>query len=71
MTLTSKIRNQIEQFSFGQTFGYKDLNIDKQEFQAAAKALERLQKDGLIKFHQFFNWSLEERIDPIESFDSL
>jgi hypothetical protein len=49
MTLTSKIRNQIEQFSFGQTFGYKDLNIDKQEFQAAAKALERLQKDGLIK----------------------
>jgi hypothetical protein len=49
MTLTSKIRNQIEQFSFGQTFGYKDLNIDKQEFQATAKALERLQKDGLIK----------------------
>ncbi|MFY0712624.1 hypothetical protein J1D01_03025 [Seonamhaeicola sp. NFXS20] len=49
MTLTAQIRKKIEQFSDGKTFGYQDLCIDKRDFVSAAKAMERLQKEGLIK----------------------
>lgn len=49
MTLATEIRNRINQFSEGTTFGYDDLRLAKADYSAAAKALERLQKKGLIK----------------------
>lgn len=49
MTLASQIRNRIKKLPEGKSFGYADLGIAKDEYQTAAKALERLQADGLIK----------------------
>ncbi|HBS88116.1 MAG: hypothetical protein A2W91_05425 [Bacteroidetes bacterium GWF2_38_335] len=49
MNLASQIRNRIKQLPEGKTFGYEDLRIAKEEYSTAAKALERMQKEGLIK----------------------
>lgn len=49
MTLASQIRTQIKKLPDGKTFGYADLGISKDYYQTAAKALERLQANGLIK----------------------
>lgn len=49
MALATEIRKRIKQLPEGKTFGYADLGIAKEEFQTAAKALERLQKQGVIK----------------------
>ena len=49
MTLASQIRIRIEKIPEGKTFGYADLRIAKEEYQTAAKALERLQAKGVIK----------------------
>ena len=49
MTLASQIRTQIRKIPEGKTFGYADLGIAKEEYQTAAKALERLQTNGDIK----------------------
>lgn len=49
MALATEIRNQIKQLPEGKTFGYDDLHIAKEDYTTAAKVLERLQKEGLIK----------------------
>ena len=49
MSLARQIRTRINQFPEGKTFGYSDLLITKEDYVTAAKALERLQKEGLIK----------------------
>jgi predicted transcriptional regulator of viral defense system len=49
MKLAGQIRATIEKLPKGRSFGYADLGIAKNEFQTAAKALERLQKKGIIK----------------------
>lgn len=49
MTLASQIQSKIKKLPEGKTFGYADLGIAKEEFQTAAKALERLQTKGVIK----------------------
>jgi len=49
MSLSTKIRNIIVRLSDGKSFGYADLNLSREEYTNAAKVLERLQKDGLIK----------------------
>lgn len=49
MALATEIRKQIKQLPEGKTFGYDDLRIAKNDYTTAAKALERLQKEGLIK----------------------
>lgn len=49
MKLAGQIRTKIEKLPQRKPFGYADLGIAKAEFQTAAKALERLQKKGIIK----------------------
>lgn len=49
MALATEIRNRINQLPVGRTFGYEDLCLAKDDYTTAAKALERLQKEGLIK----------------------
>lgn len=49
MALATEIRKQIKQLPKGKTFGYDDLRIAKNDYTTAAKALERLKKEGLIK----------------------
>lgn len=49
MNLATQIRTRIEKLPEGKTFGYADLRIAKDEYQTAAKALERLQARGIIK----------------------
>jgi hypothetical protein len=49
MSLITQIRNRIKQIPEGKTFGYDKLRIAKDDYTTAAKALERLQKQGLIK----------------------
>ncbi|MEX1190429.1 MAG: DUF6088 family protein [Brumimicrobium sp.] len=49
MALATEIRKRIKQLPEGKTFGYDDLSIAKDDYVTAAKALERLQKEGLIK----------------------
>lgn len=49
MNLATKIQIQIEKIPEGKTFRYSDLCIAKEEYQATAKALERLQAKGVIK----------------------
>ena len=49
MKVAEQIRNTIESIPESQPFGYADLGIDKADFVTAAKALERLQKNGTIK----------------------
>ncbi len=49
MNLAKQIRTRIKQLPEGKTFGYDDLRIAKEEYSTAAKVLERLQKENLIK----------------------
>lgn len=49
MALATEIRKRIKTLSEGKTFGYDDLCLAKKDYATAAKALERLQKEGLIK----------------------
>ncbi|MDL2277395.1 DUF6088 family protein [Parabacteroides sp. OttesenSCG-928-G07] len=49
MSLASEIRTRINKIPEGKTFGYSDLLIAKEDYITAAKALERLRKEGLIK----------------------
>ncbi|WP_375447203.1 DUF6088 family protein [uncultured Fibrella sp.] len=49
MTVSETITRQIEKIPEAISFGYADLNIPRQDFLSAAKALERLQKKGLIQ----------------------
>ncbi|AFL84636.1 hypothetical protein Belba_2068 [Belliella baltica DSM 15883] len=49
MKVAEQIRKSIERIPEGQPFGYADLGIEANDFFSAAKALERLQKNGTIK----------------------
>jgi hypothetical protein len=49
MKVAEQIRKTITQLPKDKTFGYADLGIAKEDYQTSAKALERLQKEGLIK----------------------
>lgn len=49
MKVAEQIRNFIEYVPESQPFGYSDLGISNRDFYSAAKALERLQKKGIIK----------------------
>ncbi|MGF7232924.1 DUF6088 family protein [Arachidicoccus sp.] len=49
MALATQIRNRIKQLPESKTFGYSDLRIAKEDYSTAAKALERLQKSGVLK----------------------
>jgi len=49
MTLAAQIRTQINNLPEGKSFGYADLVIAKEEYQTAAKVLERLQAKSIIK----------------------
>lgn len=49
MSLATEIREKINQFPEGETFGYAELRIAKNAYPSAAKVLERLQKKGEIK----------------------
>jgi len=49
MTFAAQIQSKIKKLPEGKTFGYADLGIAKEDFQTAAKALERLQTKGIIK----------------------
>ena len=49
MNIATKIAGQIKKLPLGKTFGYKDLDITTDQYVTAAKALERLQKKGIIK----------------------
>jgi len=48
MSVTEKIERRIKKMSEGTTFRYQELSINQNEYPAAAKALERLIKKGLI-----------------------
>jgi hypothetical protein len=49
MPLTTDIRMRIKNLPEGKTFGYNNLRIAREDYTTAAKALERLQKQGVIK----------------------
>lgn len=49
MKVAEQIRKTIIKLPEDKTFGYADLGIAKEDYQTSAKALERLQKEGLIK----------------------
>jgi len=49
MKVADQIRKRIKKLPKDKTFGYADLGIAKENYQTSAKALERLQKEGLIK----------------------
>ncbi len=49
MNLSKKIEEKIKSINEGETFTYKQLEIDKSEYQSAAKSIERLIKKGVIK----------------------
>jgi hypothetical protein len=49
MALATELRKQIKQFPEGKPFGYSDLRIANADYGTAAKALERFQKELLIK----------------------
>lgn len=49
MNLTTQIRNRIMKLPEGKTFGYDDLRIAKEKYATAAKVMERLQIEGVIK----------------------
>lgn len=44
MTLAETIRKRIDKIPKGKTFGYVDLRIEPKDFQASAKALERMHR---------------------------
>lgn len=49
MKLTQNIKNKIKKLPAGRTFGYADLGIAGEDYQTAAKVMERLQKNGNVK----------------------
>jgi len=49
MALATDIRMRIKNLPEGKTFGYNNLRIAREDYTTAAKALERLQKEGVIK----------------------
>jgi hypothetical protein len=49
MPLATDIRMRIKKLPEGKTFGYNNLHIAREDYTTAAKALERLQKQGVIK----------------------
>ena len=49
MNITKKIEGKLKTINEGETFTYKDLLIEKSEYQSAAKSIERLIKKGIIK----------------------
>jgi len=49
MKVSEKIAQQIVNIPEGDTFGYEQLSITKEDYLAAAKVLERLQKKGILK----------------------
>jgi len=49
MKVVEQIRKTILKLPEDKTFGYTDLGVAKEDYQTSAKALERLQKQGLIK----------------------
>ena len=49
MPLATDIRMRIKNLPEGKTFGYNNLRIAREDYTTAAKALERLQKQGIIK----------------------
>ena len=49
MATASDILKRIDKKEPGALFGYEDLKLDKSEFTAAAKALQRLKNKGIIK----------------------
>ena len=49
MNIAKKIKGKIKTIETGNTFTYKDLDIEKKEYSAASKSIERLIKKGIIK----------------------
>ncbi len=49
MNIARKIEGRLKSIKDGETFTYEQLSIDKEEYLAAAKAIERLIKKGKIK----------------------
>ena len=49
MTVSKKIDQRIQQLQDGTTFDYQTLLVEREEYTAATKVLERLIKKGLIK----------------------
>jgi len=49
MNITKKIEEKLNTIKDGEIFTYKDLSIKKEEYQSAAKSIERLIKKGTIK----------------------
>ncbi len=49
MSIAKKIEQSLIDIKEGETFTYEQLSIEKDEYQTAAKAIERLIKKGLIK----------------------
>ena len=49
MKVAEKIEHRINRMKEGTTFKYQQLSIDQSEYSAAAKAIERLIKKGIIK----------------------
>ena len=49
MIVAKKISDKIDQMESGNTFSYKDLNVNKKEYSAISKTIERLIKKGKIK----------------------
>ncbi len=48
MTITAKVAAQVAKFKDGTAFTYDELQIDREEYPGAAKAMERLLKTGII-----------------------
>lgn len=49
MKLAEQIRNKTKELSKGKTFGYADLGIASEDYQSAAKVMERMLTKGMIK----------------------
>ncbi|OQX75727.1 MAG: hypothetical protein B6D61_09910 [Bacteroidetes bacterium 4484_249] len=49
MSIAKKIEERLKSIKEGETFTYEQLSIDKNEYQTAAKSIERLIKKGVIK----------------------
>lgn len=49
MSVSEKIRKKVKKIPCGTTFTYKDLSIERTEFAAASKAVERLIGEGVFK----------------------
>lgn len=49
MNVTEKVQRKINKMQEGSTFKYQELGVEPSEYSAAAKAVERLIKKGIIK----------------------